>query len=227
MSRTEITACLEQIFKGIARLKATFPHRAFTIDGRLVGDVGEVIGALEYDVELDLVSRKTHDAKTSDGRDVQIKATFKDQLTIRSIPDFYLGFKLFPNGEFEEIYNGPGRPIAEKYAHRKGIGTALLSFPLSELRKLSAKVPPDKRVARREGPEEAATGVVIETPVQLSRVLDDQLPNPRRDREGVIINAHELTAAQVAHKKVRCPACEKLTFKMWPEGRSGPGFLNR
>jgi hypothetical protein len=32
MSRVEITAPLEQIFAGIARLKAAFPHRAFTID---------------------------------------------------------------------------------------------------------------------------------------------------------------------------------------------------
>src|SRR5688500_2762980 len=138
MSRAEITDALSQIFAGIDRLKAAFPHRAFTIDGRLVGDIGEVIAALEYEVTLDSVSRPSHDAKTPEGRDVQIKATFKNQLTVRSIPDFYLGFQLFPNGEFEEVYNGPGRPIAERYAHRKGIGADLLSFPVSELRRISA-----------------------------------------------------------------------------------------
>lgn len=149
MSRTEISAALEQIFQGIARLNAAFPHRAFTIDGRLVGDIGEVIAALEYDVVLDVTSRPTHDGRTSDGRDVQIKATFKDQLTVRSVPDYYLGFKLFPDGEFEEVFNGPGDRIRERYAHRKGLGTELLSFPVSELQKLSTKVPADQRIQRR------------------------------------------------------------------------------
>lgn len=64
MSRTEITASLEQIFAGIQRLKTSFPHRAFTIDGRLVGDIGEVIAAIEYDVILDVVQRPRHDART-------------------------------------------------------------------------------------------------------------------------------------------------------------------
>src|SRR5688572_12483551 len=118
MPRSEITAALEQIFAGIERLKAAFPHRAFTIDGRLVGDIGEVIAALEYDLVLDSVSRSTHDAKTPDGRDVQIKATFKNHLTMRSIPNYYLGFRLFPNGDFEEVYNGPGKLIADRYFHR-------------------------------------------------------------------------------------------------------------
>lgn len=126
MSRVEITASLEQIFAAIARLKAAFPQRAFTIDGRLVGDIGEVIAALEYDVVLDDVQRPRHDAKTSDGRDVQIKATFKRHLTVRAVPDYYLGFQLFPDGEFEEVYNGPGLPIAERFRHRKGFGDSLL-----------------------------------------------------------------------------------------------------
>jgi hypothetical protein len=151
MSRTEITASLSQIFGGIARLKAAFPHRAFTIDGRLVGDIGEVIAALEYDLELDSVQRPRHDATTSDGRDVQIKATFKQHLTVRSIPEYYLGFQLFPNGQFEEIYNGPGVLIAERFANRQGIGVDLLSFPIKAMKKLSDQVPADQRIPLRQG----------------------------------------------------------------------------
>lgn len=150
MSRIEISSALRAIFSGIEQLQTAFPSRAFTIDGRLVGDIGEVIAALEYDLTLDTVSRPTHDAKTRNGCDVQIKATFKNQLTIRSVPDLYLGFRLHPSGEFEEIYNGPGAWIAERYGHRKGFGAALLSFPISELRKLSALVPPDQRISRRQ-----------------------------------------------------------------------------
>ncbi len=50
--RQNITAALALIFSGIEKLKGDFPGRAFTIDGRLVGDIGEVIAELEYDLTL-------------------------------------------------------------------------------------------------------------------------------------------------------------------------------
>jgi uncharacterized protein DUF6998 len=93
--------------KGIEHLKSAFPTRKFTIDGRLVGDIGEIIAELEYDVALDRISRRGHDGCTSAGRNVQVKATFKDSLTFGIIPDYYLGFKLYDSGEYEEIFNGP------------------------------------------------------------------------------------------------------------------------
>jgi len=76
-SRQTIAEALALIFDGIARLKKAFPNRAFTIDGRLVGDIGDIIAALEYDVVLHDVSQPDHDAVTPDGRSVQIKATFE------------------------------------------------------------------------------------------------------------------------------------------------------
>lgn len=148
--RESITEGLALIFKGIDRLREAFPNRAFTIDGRLVGDVGEVIAALEYDLTLDMVSQPDHDACCSDGRLVQIKATFKDSLTFKTCPDYYLGFKLYPDGRYEEVFNGSGRIIHERYAGRKGIGSKLLSFPISELRSLSSQVPPADRIPRRK-----------------------------------------------------------------------------
>lgn len=149
MSRAAITDALGLIFQGIKQLEEAFPNRAFTIDGRLVGDIGEVIAALEYDLVLHETSQPTHDADTSDGRHVQIKATFKESLTFRRVPDYYLGFKLYEDGRHEEVFNGPGKLIYERYAIRKGIGEALLSFPISELRKLSAQVPEHERIRRR------------------------------------------------------------------------------
>jgi hypothetical protein len=148
-SRHTITEALGLIFRGIAQLQAAFPHRAFTIDGRLVGDIGEVIAAIEYDIVLDDISRPGHDGRTSDGRRVQVKATFKDHLTFRTTPDYYLGFQLFPDGQYEEVFNGPGHVIRDRFAHRKNLGTALLSFAVAELKELSRGVPPDQRIARR------------------------------------------------------------------------------
>jgi hypothetical protein len=149
--KNKIADALRLIFDGINSLKDAFPKKEFTIDGRLVGDIGEVLAALEYDIELFDVLVKGHDGKASDGRLVQVKATFKNSLTFRTVPDYYLGLKLYRDGNHEVIYNGPGRLIYEKYKHRKGIGKDLLSFPNSDLRELSARVPDNDRISKRKG----------------------------------------------------------------------------
>jgi len=147
--RESIAEALALIFQGIERLSAGFPNRKFTLDGRLVGDLGEVIAALEYDIVLSRVQHPRHDGRTSRGRNVQIKATFKDSLTFRTIPDYYLGLKLYPDGHYEEVFNGPGRIIYDRYRRRKGIGVELLSFPIDELHKLSQTVATRYRMKKR------------------------------------------------------------------------------
>jgi hypothetical protein len=149
--KNRIADALRLIFGGISSLKDAFPRKEFTIDGRLVGDIGEVVAALEYDVELFDVLVKGHDGRTSDGRLVQVKATFKDSLTFRTVPDYYLGLKLFRDGTHEVVYNGPGKLIYEKYKHRKGIGKELLSFPNTDLQELSAMVADSDRIPKRKG----------------------------------------------------------------------------
>lgn len=142
---------LASIFSGIEHLKRAFPKKRFTIDGRLVGDIGEVIASSDFDIELFDHQVPGHDGYTSDDRLVQIKATFKKSLTFSVVPDYYLGLKLNEDGSYEVVYNGPGEPIAQRYAHRKGIGKQLLSFPISELRKLSAEVKECERIPKRKG----------------------------------------------------------------------------
>ena len=149
MSRSKIEDALALIFRGIGMLQTEFSHRRFTIDGRLVGDIGEIVAAAEFDIELDGVSRAVHDGKTSSGRQVQIKATFQDHLTFKTTPERYLGFKLFRDGTHEVIFNGPGQIIFDYYAGRAGIGEKLLRFPNSMLKRLSAGVPDDLRVPKR------------------------------------------------------------------------------
>lgn len=123
-----LTEGLALVFEGIERLVAAFPNRRFTVDGRLVGDIGEVIAELEYDIVLHEISQPDYDGTTSDGKRVQIKATFKDSLTFKSTPDYFLGFKLFRDGRYEEVFNGPGSLIHAEYVHRAGIGEKLLRF---------------------------------------------------------------------------------------------------
>ena len=148
-AQTTIEEALTSIFRGIERLQEAFPSRRFTIDGRLVGDIGEVIAQLEYDLTLDKVSVPDHDARMPDGRRVQIKATFKDSLTFKTCPDCYLGFKLDRNGGFKEIFNGPGELIRKEFSHRKNIGREQISIPIKRLCALSKQVNPADRVPRR------------------------------------------------------------------------------
>ena|ERR1700694_5689917 len=121
MAQQNIARGLKLIFDGIGILQQSFSNRKFTIDGRLVGDIGEIIAAAEFDVKLDERSQSRHDGETSDGRKVQIKATFKNSLTFSSIPDYYLGLKLSWDGTHEVIFNGPGHIISDHYGHRRTI----------------------------------------------------------------------------------------------------------
>lgn len=144
-----IRDALENIFEGINKLKAALPIKEFTIDGRLVGDIGEAIVQRDYDVDLYGVLVEGYDGETSDGRLVQIKATFKESLTFKTIPDYYIGIKINQDGSYREIYNGPTAPIQRKYGHRKWFGEKLLSFPNSVLTKLSGEVSDDQRIPKR------------------------------------------------------------------------------
>jgi hypothetical protein len=149
MDKKLLNEALLNIFKGIEQLREAFPEKKFTVDGRLVGDIGEAIAQRDYDLELYKKLQKGYDA-TSNGNKVQIKATFKDQLTFKEVPDFYLGLKLYSDGNYEEIYNGPGRYIKEKYGHRKGVGKELLSFPISILKSISDKIPISEKISSRK-----------------------------------------------------------------------------
>jgi hypothetical protein len=122
----DISKSLVLIFKGIQKLQKKFPHRRFTIDGRLVGDLGEIIAEIYYEIRLHQVSQRKHDAVSFDGRNVQIKATFKNSLTFSTVPEYFLGLKLNEDGTWEEIFNGPGKIISNFYKNRKGIGRRLI-----------------------------------------------------------------------------------------------------
>ncbi|MBL4595711.1 MAG: hypothetical protein JKX99_03930 [Robiginitomaculum sp.] len=140
---------LQKIFSGIKQLKEALPTKEFTIDGRLVGDIGEAIVQRDYDLTLYEGLAKDYDGETPCGKKVQIKATFKESLTFKKVSDYYLGIKINEDGTYEEIFNGPGNIIAGEYGHRKGFGKYLLSFPVKRLRELSVSVPLEERIKKQ------------------------------------------------------------------------------
>jgi len=64
----------------IKKLQGKYNNRKFTLDGRLVGDLGEIIVEQNYKIKLFEKQEKMYDGY-SNSKKVQIKATFKDKLT--------------------------------------------------------------------------------------------------------------------------------------------------
>lgn len=59
----------------VGDLENSFPGRHVTLDGHLVGSIGEIMAAYYYGIELYEESAPTHGGKSTDGREVQIKIT--------------------------------------------------------------------------------------------------------------------------------------------------------
>jgi len=105
----KIPGKIQELYAIVAELESLFPGHHFTPDGHLVGSIGEVLGAYHYDLKLLPASAETHDATNSDGKLVQIKATQRKLVGIRSEPQHLLVLGINDQGESEEIYNGPGK----------------------------------------------------------------------------------------------------------------------
>lgn len=148
-----IPVAVRRMLTIVERLRRAYPNKRFTLDGRLVGDIGEILVAEAYDLRLLEGLIKHHDAEARDGRLVQIKATMQRWLTfpVDHVPRHYLGILIYPDGRFSEIFNGPGSAARNAIARRRPTKTNLHSIPLSTLCKLSGLVPGSKRVRLRPG----------------------------------------------------------------------------
>jgi hypothetical protein len=132
---------LKKILSTIGKLHSIYPKKLFTIDGRLLGDIGEVLAEQFYTITLNEGLSKHHDAIDDSGKHVQIKTTMKKSLTFPAdhIPDYYIGIKLFPDGHFDEIYNGKGKHIAEYLKNHKHPKNNLFNISINILQQLSEK----------------------------------------------------------------------------------------
>lgn len=142
---------VKQLLGIVARLHAAFRHKAFTLDGRLVGDLGEVFVEERYELVLLEGLQKHYDAKTPDGRHVQIKATMKENVTfpVDHTPDYYLAVKILRDGSLEEVFNGPGPIARELIQRRRATKTNLHSISISALKKQQSKVRDAEKIPLR------------------------------------------------------------------------------
>jgi hypothetical protein len=137
---------IKQLYKITNELEQTYPGRKFTVDGHLVGSIGEVIVAEHYGLSLLPNSTKTHDAVSKEGKQVQIKATQVKGIAISSEPDYLIVIRILPDGSWEEIYNGPGKAAWDNAGKMQKNGQRPIS--LSKLRNLMGSVDVNDKIAR-------------------------------------------------------------------------------
>lgn len=92
----------------VNELEEKYPGRKFSLDGHLLGSIGEVLAEYYYGIVLYPNSTKTHDGE-KDGKKIQIKITQGNSVNINDIPEYLIVLFLKKSeGKVYEVYNGPG-----------------------------------------------------------------------------------------------------------------------
>ncbi len=139
---------IRELYRITAELEEKYPGRRFTPDGHLVGSIGEVYAAEKYGLTLLEASSEKHDARSVDGRMIQIKITQTDRVSIYSEPDYIIVMKMISDGTIEEIYNGRGSAPWENAGKVQKNGQRSIS--LRKLVSLNAAVSPEDRIRKME-----------------------------------------------------------------------------
>lgn len=142
----DIPEIIRQLYQLVSQLEESFPGRKFTLDGHIVGSIGEVLAEHYYGLKLKPASEPIHDAETSDGRCVQIKATQGNKkVAMREEPDYLIVLKIQRDGTFTEVYNGPGNSPWREAGKKQSNGQRPIS--LSKLTDLMRCVNSDEKIS--------------------------------------------------------------------------------
>jgi hypothetical protein len=140
----EVSSLLEALYKVSGRLEEIFPGRSFTLDGHLVGSIGEVIAAYMFDLTLVTASTQAHDAVAKDGRRVEIKLTQGNSTGIRHPPEHLIVLHRPKEGPVRVCYNGPGAQVWEQARKLQSNGQRTIS--LRKLSEIDSSIPEDARL---------------------------------------------------------------------------------
>ena len=147
----EVKSLLDALYSASGRLEVLFPGRKFTLDGHLVGSIGEVIAAYMFDLDLNPASTLGHDAVARDGRRVEIKLTQGTSIRIRHEPEHMIALQRPKGGPLRVIYNGPGDAVWAAAGAKASNGQRPIS--IARLAQLDLDVPAaDRLPTTREAP---------------------------------------------------------------------------
>ena len=133
-----VAETIRNLYRCTDALEEVFPGRKFTLDGHLVGSIGEVTAAYMFDLTLNPASTTGHDAFASDGRQVEIKYTHGSSVAFRHESQHALVLARQDRGHLEVVYNGPGGLVWSACGKMQKNGQRPIS--LSKLRILAQKV---------------------------------------------------------------------------------------
>ena len=137
---------VKELYRITNELESKYPGRKFTIDGHLVGSVGEVIVAEAYGLDLLPNSTERHDAVSKDGKYVQIKTTQINKVSISSEPEFLIVIQILFDGSWIEIYNGPGKYVWDNAGKMQKNGQRPIS--IHKLKNLMETVKDNDKIKR-------------------------------------------------------------------------------
>lgn len=141
---------LHDLFDAVSRLKKKYGNKhgkTFTLDGKLVGDIGEVLVAEHYNITLYKDNKHHVDGYVNgdEEKEVQIKASFKNNFYFPKNPDnvppYFIAIKIKKDGSFDEIYNGKSELIYnELIAHRNKKSNGPYKLSANQLKELNDSV---------------------------------------------------------------------------------------
>jgi hypothetical protein len=169
--RDDVQAALKSIVDGRNQMRAAHrthmgDHReavsqdkmSFAIDGRMVGDIGQLIAEQIFAIRLCPQAKIDAVSTVGPERRVQVKATFLDtSLQMKNGDDHLIALQLHEDGRYRVLYNGPAKPALDYLKapkdHRGGsrakAGEQLEGISLSTWALLNTAVKDEDRIPRR------------------------------------------------------------------------------
>lgn len=144
---------LKTILEATNKLRTKY-GRSFPLDGRLVGDMGEVLVKRDYLIELHEENNELYDAfELYTNRQVQIKSSMKYNFSFpyKNLPEYYMAVHIREDAKIEVIYNGSGQVIKNYILQNNIKAYNNTWYPLSVgiLKKLNANVSDLDRIKKR------------------------------------------------------------------------------
>ena len=112
-SQSDIDYLEKQILKiksSVNELNAHFLPRKFTLDGHLLGSVGEIYASYYYGIDLYPSGKPIHDGFVNN-KDIQIKVTQNKSVELKEIPNYLIVLHIDVTETevvISEVFNGPG-----------------------------------------------------------------------------------------------------------------------
>ncbi|MGD0741246.1 MAG: hypothetical protein ABR957_16775 [Terracidiphilus sp.] len=138
---------VQSLYEITAELHKLHPHRNFTLDGILVGSLGEVLAEYHYGLTPLSVGTKGHDCSFN-GLLVQVKTTQRKTIQIGEPCDHLIALQLKPDGTVHEVFNGPGLLVWDSVKGKPRPKNRLYAVTFGKLQELMKNVAEDKRVPR-------------------------------------------------------------------------------